>query len=458
VHPRPMPEEEGAADARRRRDPVQPERHPPPHTENVASTWLRRPRAAAATLDGRVRADLRRLVRRGRPPGLRTAKAVLAAVVAFAVAEVLHTSSSPVLAPLTALLVVQMTLYETFAHSRERIVSVVAGVLLAASFASVVGLTWWSLGLVVLVSIVAGRLLRLGPHLLEVPISAMLVLAVGGAERAILSRVEETLIGAAVGVLVNLLIAPPLYIQPATDAIAELAECIAEATTELAAALRGPWSRAEAEAQLAAARRLSEDVARADRHMARTEQSARLNPRGRQARQVEPRLRSTLNALEHAQVGLRNLARALLDRTFFVPDDEASTAYPPGAREALADVLDAVADGLRDAAGVPSGAAGVQAGSDVGGIARRLEERRHALAARLLVDPGADAAAWAQHGALLDAVDRLRVEVETALRPPDVVWRPDPLIALHDRTIRRAMRAASRRRSGRQPFRRPPRP
>ena len=46
---------------------------------------------------------------------------MLAAVVAFLVATGLHTSSSPVLAPLTALLVVQLTMYETFAHGRERI-------------------------------------------------------------------------------------------------------------------------------------------------------------------------------------------------------------------------------------------------------------------------------------------------------------------------------------------------
>jgi uncharacterized membrane protein YgaE (UPF0421/DUF939 family) len=420
----------------------------------VAGGWLRRARAAGSATVGRARAELRLVVRRGRPVGLRTAKTVLAAVLAFAAADALHTSSSPVLAPLTALLVVQLTLYETFAHGRERIVSVVAGVLLAALFAGFVGLTWWSLGLVVLVSIVAGRLLRLGPHLLEVPISAMLVLAVGGAEPAVLSRVVETLIGAAVGVLVNLLIAPPLYIQPASDAIAELAERMAGFTRDLASALRGPWSRVTAQAQLTLARELGDDVARADRHLGRTEESARLNPRGRQARQAEPRLRSTLNALEHAQVGLRNLARALLDRTFFVPDDQGDAAYPPGAREALADVLDAVADALEEAAGVPSGRAGAAAGSDVARVVRRLEGRRKALAERLVVDPVADPAAWAQHGSLLDAVDRLRVEVESALTPPDAPWRPDPLVELHDRTIRRAVRAARTRRPGRRPFRR----
>jgi hypothetical protein len=298
------------------------------------------------------------------------------------------------------------------------------------------------------VSIVAGRLLRLGPHLLEVPISAMLVLAVGGAERAALGRVVETLVGAAVGVLVNLLIAPPLYIQPASDAIAELAGRMSEFARELSRALRGEWSRSTANALLLRARELGTDVARADRHLGRTEESARLNPRGRQARQVEPRLRSTLDALEHAQVGLRNLARALLDRTYFVPEEQADAAYPPGAREALADVLEAVADALADATGVPAGTAGAAAGSDVGRAADRLESRRQVLADRLVVDPAVDPAAWAQHGALLDAVDRLRVEVRTVLTPPEIAWRPDPLVELSDRTVRRALRAARSRRPG----------
>src|SRR5688572_21174026 len=121
------------------------------------------------------------LARWGRVPGLRTAKTTLAAVLAYVVADLLNTSPSPVIASLTALLVVQLTVYETVAQGLQRIFSVLAGVLLAVGIASVVGLTWWSLGAVVAVSLVVGILLRLGPHLPEVPISAMLVLAVGGA-------------------------------------------------------------------------------------------------------------------------------------------------------------------------------------------------------------------------------------------------------------------------------------
>jgi hypothetical protein len=286
----------------------------------------------------------------------------------------------------------------------------------------------------------------LGPNLLEVPISAMLVMAVGGAERYALGRVAETLLGAAVGVAVNLLIAPPLYIQPASDAIAELAEGMARWCTDLAAALRGPWTRATAQEQLTRARRLGEDVTRADRHLARTEESARLNPRGRQARSVEPRLRSTLDALEHAQVGLRNLARALLDRTFFLPEQDADQAWTPGAREALAGFLSAAAAALAGSAGVP-GSPSTPVPGAVDDAVGALDAARDRLAAELVVDPAADAAAWAQHGALLDAVDRLRVEIRSSLTPPEAP-AVRPLAERPRRAVGRAVRAARRRPPG----------
>jgi uncharacterized membrane protein YgaE (UPF0421/DUF939 family) len=387
------------------------------------------------------------LFRRGRMAGLRTGKTVLAAMLAFAAADWLHTSNSPVLAPLTALLVVQLTMYETFTAGWERILSVVAGVLVAYLFALVTGLTWWSLGLIVAISLVAGRLLRLGDNLMEVPISAMLILAVGGAGTvaAARGRVVETLVGAVVAVLVNLLIAPPLYIQPASEATAELALRMARFSRSLAEAVCREWSRETAHARLEEARLLGEEVARADANLARTEESARLNPRGRVAREARPRLRGTLTALEHVQVTLRDLARTLLDRTFFVPEADAAAAYSPEAREALAHVLDALATALEDTASV------ICTGETTEVAARRVETHletleawRNKLSALLAVDPQADPAAWVQHGALLTAIDRLRVELETALHPSLAPWRPARLAARPRQAMRQALTTAAR--------------
>jgi len=257
--------------------------------------------------------------------------------------------------------------------------------------------------------------------------------------------VVETLVGAVVAVLVNLLIAPPLYIQPASEAIAELAQRMARFSRSLAEAVCGEWSRETALAQLAEARTLGEEVTRADRNLARTEESARLTPRGRVAREARPRLRSALTALEHVQVVLRDLARTLLDRTFFVPEEEAAAAYSPEARAALAHVLDALATALEDTGAVVCRGETTEAAvSRIETHLETLETWRNKLSALLLVDPQADPAAWVQHGALLTAIDRLRVELETALHPSLEPWRPAPLAARPRQAMRQALTTAAR--------------
>jgi hypothetical protein len=390
-------------------------------------------------------------------PAVQAAKTILAAVLAFQVAHLLHTSTQPILAPLTALLAVQLTLYSTLASGLNRIVAVVSGVVLAVGVATLTGLTWWSLGATAAIGLVVGRVLRLGEFLLDVPTNAMVVLSAASTSfrppgssslhATAMGRVVETLIGAAVGIGVNALIAPPIYIQPADDAIGALVGRLSGHAREIAGALRAGWSREQADRFLRDARLLRRDVDRADEQLARTEESARLNPRGRLARDAQPRLRTALTGLEHAYVSQRAMCRAILDRTFSVP--EAGDAYTPEARAALADVLDAFAEAMDSVDPIATAA---PSEADTRALARaqfvELHRRRDRLAALLRVDPSVDAAAWEQHGALLAVVDRLRVEVEAAVRPTERSAEPEPIGAWHYAVLRRRLRA---RRTPREP-------
>src|SRR4249920_2360292 len=212
------------------------------------ASWWRRSAAA-------VRRFVAELVRRSRERGrtalYRALRITGATVAAFVVAEVVGLNDPPPLvAALTALLVVQATLASTLVNGVQRVVSVVLGVVVAVGFVSVVGLNWWSLGITVAAAIIGGQILRLGPHLLEVPISAMLVLGVGyasGAESAGLSRIIETLVGAAVGVLVNVAFPPAVQTRYAGRAVAKFAGEIGDLLIEAAAALTtGPVDPYEA--------------------------------------------------------------------------------------------------------------------------------------------------------------------------------------------------------------------
>jgi hypothetical protein len=380
-----------------------------------------------------------------RIPGLHTAKVTLAAVLAFVAADLLNTTSTPILAPLTAILVVQLTVYQTVAEGLQRVLSVLAGVLVAVALATVVGLSWWSLGAVVAVSLVLGQILRLGAHTLEVPISAMLVLAVGGAAapQAAAGREYETLIGAAVGIVVNWAIAPPVHVGSAGSAVSSLADRLGDFLRSLATQLRAGWSRHVAQNWLTAARGLSASVLEADQSLVQAEQSAVLNPRGGQVRMAQPRLRTALTAIEYCTIVIRSLCRELFDRTFYLPPELEAEVYSSAARLALADVLDAAAAALDGVAAVAAGGEPVE--MTRARVAEQLDElyqRRELLGRLLMVDPHADAAAWQQHGALLSAVDRLRVEIEAAVRPADQPWRPPSLTEGPRRAARRVVGAA----------------
>src|ERR1700729_268109 len=141
--------------------------------------------------------------RRAQPTALTIARLGTTAILPYLVPPALpgHTPR-PVLAPLTALLVAQVTLYQTIRSAVRRVAAVLVGVLVAVALSAVVGFTWWSLGITIVAGLALGYLLRLGDTILEVPISAMLILSVGSTEGpAAAGRIVDTLVGAGAGLL-----------------------------------------------------------------------------------------------------------------------------------------------------------------------------------------------------------------------------------------------------------------
>jgi Aromatic acid exporter family member 1 len=417
----------------------------------AVATWRSVGRKARARLTTAVL----RVQRRGRSAAFRAARLTGASVAAYLVAESLGLENPPPLvAALTALLVVQATASSTLFSGVERVLSVVAGVALAMGFVHVVGLTWWSLGVLVAASIVVGHLLRLGPNLIEVPISAMLVLGVGyaaGAQATGLSRVVETLIGAAVGVLVNVLFPPAVRTRYAGQAMQRLAEEIAALLDEVAEGLgvtpppgqlratdsgnffptgTGWFSipsvdRTSGDSGLTPeatrrwlddARRLNRHVPRVDRALTHAEESRRLNVRALGTPESTRSLRGGLEALELCSVAVRSLFRAIDDwvRGGMVEPDG---AYATRARRAWAELLTDLAVVVRAFGALlraeVEGSATAQETALADALDRlRLDRVRHAET--LLADPRKHPDLWELDGALAGLVDRMLLELDTA--------------------------------------------
>ena len=270
---------------------------------------------------GRLGREVRRLRAGWRGAVLWSLRITVAAVFSYVVALLLFPGTQPLLAPLTAMLVVQVTPVSLLASGLDRVVAVVVGVSLAVAFATVVPLEWWSLGVLIFVSITVGQALRLRDNLIEVAISGMLVLGVGalGAGAAAGQRIAETLVGAAVGVAANLLFPPRIPTSDAGRAIEGLADAVSDLLRRSADALEQLVAEGEPVAPAAAAwlgdARLitHHDVPRVGAALLQAEQGRRLNVRAVATPDLGPGLRHGLESLEHTALAVRSMYRALAD-------------------------------------------------------------------------------------------------------------------------------------------------
>ena len=376
-----------------------------------AGSPRRRLRRAARRLARRV--DLGRLTRRGddAPLGLRTAKTTLAAVISWELARLLPGSQPPVLAPLTALLVTQLTLVKTITGSLQRVASVTAGVLLALAAADLLGLHWWSVGLVIFVSLAVGQVLKLGSHRIEMAVSALLVMTLGGTPGVARTRVLETLIGAGVGVLVNAVLVPPVYIRPASEAIYGLADDMARVLEGAAADLAEGWSGEDAYERLREARELDGEVGEAREAISQAEDSLRLNPRGRLVvGDPSDELREGMSTLEHSVILVRGLMRSLVDLDTATGGGGPDPALAAAVRELLEELAVAVRTfGEHVAASVPGPEANQ---APLLRALARARAGRDRLARAMTAGRRADPEVWPVHGHLLANADRLLSELD----------------------------------------------
>ena len=255
-----------------------------------------------------------------------------------------------------------------------------------------------------------GFTLRLGESVLEVPISAMLILSLP-TEAAVMGRILATLVGAAVGLVSNLVLAP-LRVQPAEEAIDDMGHRLADLLDQMSADLAAGSGADRSGDWVARARALTAEFEQVEQALGQAEESVRLNPRGPLVVDPKVHLRRRLEALEHATVTTRGIARSLNDSAGL--SNEVNPVRDPHAATGVADVLRELAAAVRAYAALARTKT-VDRGSlksDVDQHLTAANDHQGNVAEILRADPAAPSSGWPLRGELVTHLDRLRTELQ----------------------------------------------
>lgn len=263
-------------------------------------------------------------------------KTAAAAAVAWLLATYGVGLEQAFLAPWAALLVVNGTVYRTMSQGARQVVAAVVGVLLASGVGNLLGLDVMSVGVVIALGLAVGALPWLDGEETTVAATALVVLATGFADDdiALVERLVDTGIGIAVGILVNLLVWPPLRRRTALRALDRMDDRVGELLVEIADGLTPTATLDDVEQWVQHTRDVDEHLDDAWALVRQARESARLNPR-RSARELrDPRQWvDLLRRLEQAVADTRSLARTIGHSI------EAGRTWEPSFRDTLADLL-----------------------------------------------------------------------------------------------------------------------
>ncbi|MEU3192897.1 aromatic acid exporter family protein [Streptomyces sp. NPDC006992] len=172
-------------------------------------------------------------------------KSALAATAAWYVAHNVLAAQSPAFAPFSAVLIMQVTIYQSLVQALRYVAAVSAGVMVQAALGYLAGPDLLTFVLVALIAMAIGRWRRLGSQGSQVATAAFFAFSTYAAASGNLERIEElgqilmlVGIGCGIGVLINVTVVPPMRYRSAEYGIRVLAHSLCDLISDIAPALR----------------------------------------------------------------------------------------------------------------------------------------------------------------------------------------------------------------------------
>lgn len=348
-------------------------------------------------------------------------KAALAASLAWIVATAAGDTPDPVLAPLTAIIVVRVSTHATVWIAIQRSFAVVLGILVALAIGDAIGLSALTVGLLTGGSLVVAQLVLRLPRQAanQVPVSVLVVMAALATSRGSYGwdRALNAVIGAGVGAVVSLAL-PASRLKDARQTIERLGSALGGVLEAMGKGVREPWtSKQTAEWRRKAHAARDRLVSNAKDAIGTGRESAQWNIRDRPHTEELTRYEKALPRLERAAIGVSSLGRGLDDEAHAVVGRELP------AMQAMSLLLIALGQFVRTFAGdVLSGGHGDGVDAALEEVERRREPCARAASRRALGALGEDGGAsvdaqaveWLGYAALLVQIDRIVDDLNAA--------------------------------------------
>lgn len=185
--------------------------------------------------------------------------------------------------------------------------------LLSSAIGVYLGVEVWTFALALAVGLIAARLPGIRREGTEIATTAIFLLAAGFTEDtpALVERVVEVGLGVGIGVLVNLLVMPPLRDAQASQTVDDLNQRMGAVMEQMGQDFAESWGTDRSRSWFEATEDMRNDLARSWDAVRFAEESRRRNPRRLLHRDSGESYENILFRLDEGIAHLRNLARTL---------------------------------------------------------------------------------------------------------------------------------------------------
>lgn len=267
----------------------------------------------------------------GSTAALQIAKCVIAATGAWWISVTFLDTSFPFLAPWVALLTIDATAYRTLSRGVQSTIASLLGIGVAFLVGHLLGVSVWTYALALLVGLVLARLPWIRDEGVTVATMSIFILSDGFSEQQqqFGDRMMEIAVGIVVGVVVNLLVLPPLRDRQASRYVDSVNRRMGSVLENMGEEFASSWDTDHADDWIRETDSINEELNSAWSVVRFARESRRANPRSyldqlRRARArgqqtPDPEDASWEDILRRAGEGvshLRNLARTLREASY----------------------------------------------------------------------------------------------------------------------------------------------